>query len=116
LKKKTVNAKSKTSSYKTRLRPKGQLTLPSQVRELLKVSEGSDIEFYRNDIGQVVIQGVQTIAPDQAWFWTERWQKMEHQAQADLEAGRVSEYENADDTVAALMRKAHDQDPHHGNV
>lgn len=107
---------SKKSSYKTCLRPKGQLTLPPEVRELLKVSEGSDVEFYRNELGQVVIQGVQTIAPEQAWFWSDRWQRLERQVQADLEAGRVSEYENAEDAVDALMGKAHAQDPHHGNV
>ena len=25
--------------------------------------------------------------PDQAWFWSERWQRMEQEAQADIDAG-----------------------------
>lgn len=29
------------------------------------------------------------IRPDQAWFWTERWQEMEREADADIEAGRT---------------------------
>ena len=104
---------SKKSSYKTRLRPKGQLTLPPEVRELLKVSEGSDVEFYRNELGQLVIQGVQTLAPEQAWFWSDRWQRLERQAQADLEAGRINEYANAAEAVDSLIKKAHAQDPDH---
>jgi len=102
---------SKKPSYKTRLRPKGQLTLPPEVRKLLKVSEGSDVEFYRNELGQLVIQGAQTIAPEQVWFWSNRWQRLERQAQADLEAGRINDFANAAEAVDSLMKKAHAQDP-----
>jgi len=28
----------------------------------------------------------------QSWFWTERWQQMEQEADADLAAGRVRTY------------------------
>ena len=111
-----MNAKSGNTGYKTRLRPKGQITVPPEVRELLQVREGSDIEFYVNERGQVVIQGVQTIPPDQAWFWTERWQSMECDAQADIETGRVNEYATTGEATDALMRKAHAKDYHDGNV
>lgn len=30
----------------------------------------------------------------QAWFWTEEWQSGERAAEADLKAGRVTEYAN----------------------
>ena len=35
------------------------------------------------------------IPPDQAWFWTERWQRMEQEAQADIEAGSLPKDQNA---------------------
>ena len=43
-----------------------------------------------------------TIPADQAWFWTERWQEMEREAQADIEAGRVSRYKDSDSAIEAL--------------
>ena len=97
---------SKKSNYKTRLRPKGQLTLPPEVRELLKVSEGSDVEFYRNELGQVVIQGVQTIAPEQAWFWSDRWQRiMAHLSQDPALMQAFQEGKDIHRETAALVFK-----------
>jgi AbrB family looped-hinge helix DNA binding protein len=92
--------------FKTRLRAKGQLTLPGQVRELLGVSEGDDLTFYVTEGGQVVIEPARTIPPDQAWFWTERWQKMEREAQAEINAGRVHHNENVDEAIKALNKIA----------
>ena len=88
--------------YKTRLRAKGQVTLPSEVRELLSVNEGDDLVFRTNEEGQVIIERARIIPPDQAWFWTERWQRMEREAQADIEAGRVSHYANVDEAIFDL--------------
>jgi len=28
----------------------------------------------------------------QAWFWSERWQRLEGEAQADIDAGRVRHF------------------------
>lgn len=39
---------------------------------------------------------------DQAWFWTDRWQKMEAEADADIEAGRVLSFESVDAMLASL--------------
>ncbi len=85
--------------FKTRLRKKGQITVPNQVREILSVEEGDDLAFYVSKSGKVMVDRLQTIPPDQAWFWTERWQKMEREAQADIDAGRVQQF---DDVEAAL--------------
>ena len=41
--------------YKTRVRPKGQITLPGEIRELLELSEGDNLVFSLNEQGQVVI-------------------------------------------------------------
>jgi AbrB family looped-hinge helix DNA binding protein len=88
--------------YKSRLRPKGQITLPVEVRSALGVEEGDDLIFYTDEQGQVLIRRAQIIPPDQAWFWSKRWQKLEHEAQADLEAGRVIEYTSVSAALAAL--------------
>jgi len=39
--------------------------------------------------GVIELHPVVPIPSDQAWFWTERWQRMEREADADVAAGRV---------------------------
>ena len=97
-----MNSMEKALHVKTRIRQKGQVTLPKELRERLTLSEGDEVEFYLDERGRVVVQKVQTIPPDQAWFWTERWQKMMREAQADVDAGRVDRYESVDDALDAL--------------
>ena len=92
--------------YKTRVRPKGQVTLPSEIRNLLGLNEGDDLAFSLNEQGQVIITRLQVIPPDQAWFWTDQWQKAEREAQADIETGRVHRYTNIDEAVSALEKRA----------
>jgi hypothetical protein len=41
---------------------------------------------------------------DQAWFWTERWQAMEREADADIEAGRVTVFETTEEFLEHLDR------------
>jgi antitoxin MazE len=96
--------------YKSRLRPRGQITLPAEVRSALGVEEGDDLVFYTDEQGQVLIRRAQIIPPDQAWFWSNRWQKLEHEAQADLEAGRVVEYSSVSAALAALDQIEADDD------
>jgi antitoxin MazE len=90
------------SIYKTRLRTKGQSTVPQEIRNLLGAEEGDDLLFYADDVGRVVVSRDQIIDPEQAWFWNDRWQRMEQEAQADLEAGRVVEYSSVTEVLAAL--------------
>ena len=88
--------------HHARLREKGQVTLPKEVRAALDLHEGDDLLFRTNEKGELIIERLLTVPPDQAWFWTERWQKMEREAQADIEAGRVSRYKDADSAIEAL--------------
>ncbi|MFO7624343.1 MAG: AbrB/MazE/SpoVT family DNA-binding domain-containing protein [Anaerolineales bacterium] len=88
--------------YKTRLRQKGQITVPSEVRAALGADEGDDLLFSVDEYGRIVVTRAQVIPPDQAWFWSERWQRMEKAAQADIESGHVVEYETAHDAISAL--------------
>jgi AbrB family looped-hinge helix DNA binding protein len=94
--------------YRTRLRTKGQATIPGEVRKLLNLKEGDDLAFHVDEQGKVVITRLQTIPPDQAWFWTERWQRMEREAQADIDAGRVHQFDNVEDMISWLDNKDDD--------
>lgn len=94
--------------YKTRLRQKGQITVPPEIRSLLGVGEGDDLVFSTDENGRVVISRAQVIPPEQAWFWSERWQKMEREAEADLASGRVTEYADLSSALNDLDTKAKD--------
>lgn len=104
------------TSYKARLRAKRQLTLPDEVSEILQASEGDDLVFFVNDEGQIVVGKQQTIPPDQAWFWTDRWQKLERESQADIDAGRVHRFDNVDDAVNSLEVLVDAEDRNIGDV
>ena len=99
--------------YKARLRPKGQITVPPQIRSLLGVGEGDDLLFSTDENGRVVISRVQVIPPEQAWFWSERWQQLEREAEEDLANGRVTEYadlSSALNSLEALPKKSDAED------
>ncbi|MBL6983623.1 MAG: AbrB/MazE/SpoVT family DNA-binding domain-containing protein [Anaerolineales bacterium] len=92
----------KAIEQRARLREKGQVTLPKEVRAAFDLHEGDDLVFRVNENGELVVERVVTVPADQAWFWTERWQKMEREAQADIDAGRVTRYEDEDSAIEAL--------------
>lgn len=96
--------------YKTRLRGRGQITLPPEIRKKLKVGEGDDVLFYVNEQGQIVVDQVHIIDPEQAWFWTERWQKFEREVDEDIAAGRVHTFANVDEAIAFLDAPDEDEE------
>jgi antitoxin MazE len=88
--------------YKVRMGHKGQITVPGEIRSVLGVEEGDDVVFHVDEQGQVIIEQAHTIPPDQAWFWTERWQQLEKEAQADIKAGRIIEHDSIEDLIIDL--------------
>jgi antitoxin MazE len=74
---------------------RGTLTLPRQLR----TSSTSLYEARQRDDGTIELIPQQAVDAAQAWFWTERWQEMERDAQADIKAGRVRRYKG----VASLL-------------
>jgi len=88
--------------YRARLRNKGQVTVPNEIRERLAAEEGDDLLFYVDEQGRIILSRAQVVPPDQAWFWTKRWQRMEREAQADIEQGRSVELANVEDALAFL--------------
>lgn len=84
------------------LRDKGQITLPAEVRAALGVEAGDEVEFTVTGSGDVVMRGLKLIPADQAWFWTESWQRGEREASADIAAGRVETFKDDESFMAYL--------------
>lgn len=95
-----------------KLRPKNQITLPSEIVAALRAREGDLINFeYDAESGLVSLRATRVIASDQAWFWTPQWQQKEREADADIAAGRVTQFDSGEDFLAALADSMHPEGP-----
>ena len=92
------------SYYRTRLRAKGQVTVPGEIRHILGVEEGDELVFIVNENGMVIVERVHIIPPDQAWFWSERWQRLEREIQQDIEKNRIHQFDSAEETIRFLNK------------
>jgi AbrB family looped-hinge helix DNA binding protein len=89
------------SSFVT-VQARGVIAIPSALRRQLGLDRpGAQVEVVERD-GEIILRPHVPVPSDQAWFWTERWQKMEHQADGAIAAGKVASFENVDDFLADL--------------
>jgi AbrB family looped-hinge helix DNA binding protein len=86
---------------RAKLRDRGQITLPAEVRTALHIDEGDDVSFEVTEHG-VLMRGLTMVPADQAWFWTKSWQAGERQASEDIEAGRIKTSRSAADFLDGL--------------
>jgi len=88
-------------SSTTTLRERGQLTLPADVRDAAQVDAGAVFEVEVVD-GRIVMTPQLLVDASQAWFWSERWQAMEREADEDIAAGRTASFGSVEDLIADL--------------
>lgn len=79
-----------------KVRQKGQLTLPLSMRKKLGITEGSIVLSKIVD-DAIVLVPQDMVDRDQAWFWRERWQKLEAEADRDVIEGRTKTFETVED-------------------
>lgn len=89
-------------TIRARVRPKGQITLPPEVREELRIKEGDEVQFELGPDGVITLRGMVTVPADQAWFWTPEWQAGEREADEDIRAGRVRTFHDIDEMFDAM--------------
>ena len=86
------------------LRKKAQLTLPQSVREKLGLEEGDLMDVQVRN-GEVVLKVKKLVDKEQAWFWSQRWQQGEREAEDDIHAGRVHDFPDAKAAVSFLHKR-----------
>jgi AbrB family looped-hinge helix DNA binding protein len=86
---------------RTRIRERGQLTLPSEVRRDAHLEPGDSVDVELVPEG-ILLRPRKEIDSTQAWFWTPRWQAMEAEAAADIDAGRTEVFKTGEDFLASL--------------
>ena len=68
---------------------KHQVTLPKEIMKAARLSTGDPLEVVYED-DTIVLRPQIHIPRDQAWFWSKEWQRGELEAEADIQAGRVT--------------------------
>lgn len=85
------------------VRERGVVTLPAELRRRMGLDHGEvHLEVVEREDGVIELRPSVVVPADQAWFWSERWQRMEREADADLEAGRVVTADSLDQLMSAL--------------
>lgn len=99
------------SHFVTLSASRGSITLPAEVRHRHRLDQpGAQVEIIERDDGVIELHPLLPHRADQTWFWAERWQTMEQEAQDDISAGRVETFDSTDEFVADLEREAANRD------
>ena len=79
----------------------GQVTIPAAMRREAGIKIGDYLEVQVIE-GHLHLVPKQVIDKDQAYFWTEAWQKGEREAEQDLQEGQTEQFETLEALVADL--------------
>jgi AbrB family looped-hinge helix DNA binding protein len=74
----------------------GQITLPALVRKSLGIEEGDMVEIEIID-DKAVLVPQKLIDKSQSYFWTRKWQEAEKEADKDIKAGRVKDFDSVEE-------------------
>lgn len=85
------------------LRPKGQITLPAELRDAARIREGDPLEAELTEEG-ILLRPKKVIDADQVWFWEEQWQRGEREASREIAAEKTVRYDSAEEFVRALKK------------
>lgn len=69
---------------------RGTIALPADLRRRLHLDQANaQIKLVEGEDGRIELVPVVAVPADQAWFWADRWQAMEREADADVAAERT---------------------------
>ncbi len=89
--------------YYLALQRRGVLSLPADLRKRWHLDEpGAQVLLVERDDGVIELHPQLPIDADQAWFWTDRWQQMEREADAEIANGGIARFSDADGFLADL--------------
>lgn len=84
---------------------RGTIALPPALRRRHHLDQpGSQLRVVERDDGVIELHPVVSVPASQAWFWTDRWQALEHEADTDVAAGRTAVSDGPDEFFAELDR------------
>ncbi len=87
-----------------KLRARGQVTLPGFIREKLHLEEGSLVLAKVVD-NAIVLVPQETVDKEQSWFWQQKWQNLEAEAEEDIRKGRVKSFDSVEELFDEIEGK-----------
>ena len=90
----------------TRIRNKGQITLPADVRKAANLEDGDVVEVEVTEHGDVVLHPRKLIPASQAWFWTDSWQEGEREASRERDAAAGEIFRSDEEFLDSLRSDA----------
>ncbi len=92
-------------SYHVSVQSRGTIALPAELRRRHHLDEpGAQVKIVEREDGSLELQPMLPIPADQRWFWTERWQEMEREADEDVAAGRVTRAMDIDEFLEGVRQ------------
>ncbi len=87
------------------IQQRGLIALPADIRRRLGIDQpGAQVEVVERADGVIELHPTVPVPADQAWFWTERWQKMEREVDAHVAKGEGTIHDSAEELFADLDR------------
>jgi len=84
--------------------PGGQVRVPKEVMERLRISTGDYLDFEFVE-GNLIVKAKKLIDADQSWFWSKEWQEAEKAAEEDIKTRRVSRvFSTAEEGITHLRK------------
>lgn len=81
----------------------GLVSLPAEVRRRLCLDEpGAQVEITERADGVLELRPSPPVPADQRWFWTDRWQEREREADAHVVANDITVHADGDTFLAHL--------------
>lgn len=82
---------------------RGTIALPPGVRRRHHLDQpGAQVRLVERSDGIIELHPVLAVRSDQAWFWSQRWQTMEAEAEADIKADRMATLEGPEQFLIEL--------------
>jgi len=83
-----------------------QITLPTSICKSLHLSIGDLLDTYVDKHAIVLKPKKNITKPDQSWFWTQKWQMKEREADKDIAEGRlIGPFSDAQTAIKMLKSK-----------
>ena len=84
------------------VRDRGQISLPAAIRKHYHLDEpGAQVEIFERD-GEIVLRPMLPVAADQAWAWSESWQRGERVADSETAQGLGAVYNSGEEFLDSL--------------
>jgi antitoxin MazE len=85
------------------MQSRGVITIPADIRRRLHADQpGAQLRLVEISEGVYELTAVAAVPAEQAWFWSERWQAMEHEAEAAFAAGDTKVFHDLDSFIVDL--------------